>query len=57
MPPSLLDVAQHEVTLYGTGAGPGDRLTWGGRDHVVLQVTGLLESTDGSRYDTRVVVD
>ena len=52
---SLRD-ARHEVTLYGVDAGPGDLLSWGGHDHIVLRVTGLLEAA-GERFDTRVVTD
>ena len=51
---SLAD-AKHAVTLYGEAAEAGDRLRWGGRNHDVKAVTGLVKDTDGARYSTSVV--
>ena len=49
--------AKHRVTLYGQAAERGDRLTWGGGDHTVLRVSGLLRNAIGARYFAQAVTD
>ena len=44
------------VTLYDAAVDVGDRLTWDGSDHDVLQVSGLMQ-TDGSRRYTAALVN
>ena len=53
---SLRD-ARYTVDLFGVSVEPGDRIAWDGEDHTVLTVDGLVRDADGSRYQTRAVVD
>ena len=54
---NTIETAKHQVTLYGTVADTGDRLTWNGEDHTILHVDGLMKNTDGDRYLTKVLTN
>lgn len=47
-----LSTARHRVTLYGEAVAAGDRIRWGGGDHAVLEVDGLVrDPATGQRYN------
>ena len=53
-----LATARHKVTLYGEAVAAGDRLRWGGQDHTVLEVDGLIrDPATGARYNHVAVTD
>lgn len=53
-----LRTARHKVTLYGEAVAAGDRLRWGGADHAVLEVDGLIrDPATGLRYNHVAVTD
>lgn len=52
-----LATAKHVLTLYGDQAETGETITWDGKDHTVLEVRGIAQSDDGSRYQAQVVTN
>ncbi len=63
--PQLLDIGaqgslrtgRYDVTLYGEAVEAGDRIRFGGEDHTVREVAGVLRDGSGRRYIARVTVD
>ena len=53
-----LSTARHRVTLYGASVDAGDVLAWGGIDHTVLTVEGLVsDPATGERFNHIAVTD
>ena len=52
-----IDEGTYVVTLYGTAADVGDRIVWGGQNHTVTRVAGLVKDAAGDFYGHRVTTN